>query len=47
MRRKGVDKIFFAGTSLAEMTDYVREHYGKPRKETAREIGQIWNWRAS
>lgn len=32
MQRKGVDKIFFAGTSLAEMTDYVREHYGKPRK---------------
>ena len=32
MRRKGVDKIFFAGTSLAEMIDYVREHYSKPRK---------------
>jgi methylmalonyl-CoA mutase cobalamin-binding domain/chain len=32
MKRKGVDKIFFAGTSLAEMTDYVREHYSKPRK---------------
>jgi methylmalonyl-CoA mutase cobalamin-binding domain/chain len=32
MKRKGVDKIFFAGTSLAEMTDYVRERYGKPRK---------------
>ncbi len=32
MKRRGVDKIFFAGTSLAEMTDYVREHYGKPRK---------------
>ena len=31
MRRKGVDNIFFAGTSLAEMTDYVRKHYGKPR----------------
>jgi methylmalonyl-CoA mutase cobalamin-binding domain/chain len=35
MKRKGVDKIFFAGTSLAEMTDYVRERYGKPRKRTA------------
>ena len=35
MKRKGVDKIFFAGTSLAEMTDYVREHYGKPCKRTA------------
>ncbi len=32
MKRKGVDKIFFAGTSLTEMTDYVREQYGKPRK---------------
>jgi methylmalonyl-CoA mutase cobalamin-binding domain/chain len=31
MKRKGVDKIFFAGTSLAEMTDYVRERYGKSR----------------
>jgi methylmalonyl-CoA mutase cobalamin-binding domain/chain len=35
MKRKGVDKIFFAGTSLAEMTDYVREHYGKPGKRAA------------
>jgi methylmalonyl-CoA mutase cobalamin-binding domain/chain len=31
MKRKGVDNIFFAGTSLAEMTDYVRKQYGKPR----------------
>jgi methylmalonyl-CoA mutase cobalamin-binding domain/chain len=31
MKRKGVDNIFFAGTSLAEMTDYVRQHYGRPR----------------
>jgi methylmalonyl-CoA mutase cobalamin-binding domain/chain len=36
MKRKGVDKIFFAGTSLAEMTDYVREHYGKPRGKRSR-----------
>jgi methylmalonyl-CoA mutase cobalamin-binding domain/chain len=35
MKRKGVDKIFFAGTSLAEMTNYVREHYGKPWKRAA------------
>jgi putative protein kinase ArgK-like GTPase of G3E family len=34
MKRKGVDTIFFAGTSLVEMTDYVRKHYGKPRKRT-------------
>jgi methylmalonyl-CoA mutase len=36
MKRKGVDNIFFAGTSLAEMTDYVRKHYGKPRTKRAR-----------
>jgi methylmalonyl-CoA mutase cobalamin-binding domain/chain len=33
MKRKGVDNIFFAGTSLAEITDYVRKHYGKPRRK--------------
>ena len=33
MKRQGVDQIFFAGTSLAEMADYVRKHYGKPRKK--------------
>ena len=36
MRRKGVDQIFFAGTSLAEMTDYVRKNYGKLRKTQLR-----------
>src|SRR5205814_109709 len=36
MRRKGVDQIFFAGTSLAEMTDYVRKNYGMPRKTQSR-----------
>jgi len=36
MKRKGVDNIFFAGTSLAEMTDYVRQHYGKPRRKRSR-----------
>jgi methylmalonyl-CoA mutase cobalamin-binding domain/chain len=36
MKRRGVDKIFFAGTSLTEMTDYVREHYGKPREKRVR-----------
>ena len=35
MRCKGVDQIFFAGTSLAEMTDYVRKHYGKQRMKRA------------
>jgi methylmalonyl-CoA mutase len=36
MKRKGVDNIFFAGTSLAEMTDYVRKHYGKPPGKRSR-----------
>ncbi len=36
MKRKGVDNIFFAGTSLAEMTDYVRKHYGGPRVKRSR-----------
>ena len=36
MERKGVEKIFFAGTSLDEMADYVRETYGKPRKRRGR-----------
>jgi methylmalonyl-CoA mutase len=35
MKRKGVDQIFFAGTSLTEMADYVRQHYGKARKRRA------------
>src|SRR6266704_6121311 len=35
MRRKGVDQIFFAGTSLAEMTEYVRKNYGKQRMKRA------------
>jgi methylmalonyl-CoA mutase len=36
MKRKGVDKIFFAGTSLAEMTDYVRKHHRKSRGKRSR-----------
>jgi methylmalonyl-CoA mutase len=32
MQRKGVDKIFFAGTSLEEMTQWVRDRYGKASK---------------
>ena len=35
MKRKGVDQIFFAGTSLAEMADYVRKHYGSARRKKA------------
>src|SRR5207244_2315867 len=36
MRRKGVDEIFFAGTSLDEMVKYVHQRYGKPRGKRAR-----------
>src|ERR1700704_6480080 len=32
MKRKGVDEIFFAGTSLTEMAEYVKKHYGKNKK---------------
>ncbi len=32
MRRNGVDKIFFAGTSLGDMVDYVHQHYGGTHK---------------
>jgi len=35
MKRKGVDQIFFAGTSLGEMADYVHQHYSKSRKKPA------------
>jgi methylmalonyl-CoA mutase cobalamin-binding domain/chain len=31
MRRKGVDEIFFAGTSLENMVKFVHRRYGKPR----------------
>src|SRR5215469_16162812 len=30
MKRKGVDEIFFAGTSLDDMVKFVHECYGKP-----------------
>src|SRR4051812_279980 len=31
MRRKGVDEIFFAGTSLEDMVKFVHQRYGKSR----------------
>jgi len=34
MKRKGVDEIFFAGTSLTEMTEYVKKQYGKGEKRS-------------
>jgi methylmalonyl-CoA mutase len=35
MQKRGVDKIFFAGTSLTDMVDWVHERYGKARKRSA------------
>jgi len=36
MRRKGVDEIFFAGTSLDNMVKFVHRRYGKPRTKRPR-----------
>jgi len=36
MRRKGVEKVFFAGTSLDEMVKFVHQRYGKPRGKRSR-----------
>jgi len=36
MRRKGVDEIFFAGTSLDDMVNFVHRRYGKPRAKRLR-----------
>ncbi len=33
MKRRGVDQIFFAGTSLTDMAAYVKKHYGNRRKK--------------
>ena len=35
MRTRGVDKIFFAGTGLTDMVQFVRERYGKRPKRRA------------
>jgi len=36
MRRKGIDEIFFAGTSLDDMVKFVHRRYGKPRAKRPR-----------
>ncbi len=36
MHRNGVDKIFFAGTALTEMTDFVRKNYGNTHRRRAK-----------
>jgi methylmalonyl-CoA mutase cobalamin-binding domain/chain len=40
MQRRGVDKIFFAGTSLEEMVDYTHKNYGGARKKRARGVSE-------
>ncbi len=37
MQKLGVDKIFFAGTSLTDMVQWVRERYGKQQKGSGRD----------
>src|SRR5688572_16423012 len=41
MQRRGVDQIFFAGTSLTEMVKFVHDRYGKPRKRTAGKTAEM------
>src|SRR5881394_430701 len=41
MKRKGVDEIFFAGTSLTEMAEYVKKHYGKKKKRRMRSMPDL------
>ncbi|MGZ5023358.1 MAG: cobalamin-dependent protein [Chthoniobacterales bacterium] len=41
MQRRGVDKIFFAGTSLADMTKWVRDRYGKARKRAVGKTAEM------
>src|SRR5436309_5245797 len=36
MKRKGVDEVFFAGTSLEQMVNLVHQRYGKTRKRQPR-----------
>src|SRR5262249_7182152 len=36
MRRKGVDEIFFAGTSLDDMVKFAHRRYGRPRAKRPR-----------
>src|SRR6266542_389692 len=36
LRKKGVNEIFFAGTSLEDMVKFVHQRYGKPRAKRPR-----------
>ena len=41
MQRRGVDKIFFAGTSLTDMVQFVRERYGRSQKRPAGKTAEM------
>ena len=42
MQRKGVDRIFFAGTPLSEIMEFVKKQYGKPYKsQSGRSNGDV------
>jgi methylmalonyl-CoA mutase cobalamin-binding domain/chain len=41
MLKRGVDKIFFAGTALTDMVEFVRERYGKRPKRRATNDAEI------
>src|SRR5262245_42794165 len=43
MHRKGVDRIFFAGTPLAEMVKFVQKAYGGTGKKQLRKPGRRLN----
>jgi putative protein kinase ArgK-like GTPase of G3E family len=40
MRKNGVDRIFFAGTPLSEMLEWVRSTYGPPRRRGGHRNGK-------
>jgi methylmalonyl-CoA mutase cobalamin-binding domain/chain len=41
MKRRGVDEIFFAGTPLDDMVEFVKRTYGKPRKSLRHQQGDL------
>jgi methylmalonyl-CoA mutase len=41
MQKRGVDKIFFAGTSLTDMTQWVRDRYGKANRRAGAKSAEM------
>ena len=41
MQKRGVDKIFFAGTALTDMVEFVRQRYGKRPKRRATDDAEM------